>query len=246
MMYMKILLGGITNTQNNALLEWKNFGSEGVLSSGDQFSIIFGNLCFLVALVLFTMIAISLVYTPSWMFMFGKKVQGVENLLRRKGNHKWFLFSMGQLKTFMMVYIIVFMSNSNFAVPQLMLALIINPSNLFIAWKLVPLPKVRICNVILDLTLIAKIADVSAILIIYHQLMMSDVNPPPVSAKITLGYVVILLGQLKFMVGNIKQVGHDYNVHNKRINASMNKIKRKFCWFIFYQDEHFDQRVSKG
>lgn len=118
----------------------------------------------MLAMALLIMISVNLVYTPPWMFQFGKKVQGVENILRRKGNHKWFLFSMGQIKTFILVYVIVFLSNPNFAVPQLMFALIVNPSNMFLAWNLVPLPKVGFLN----LTLVAKIVDVFAILIIYH------------------------------------------------------------------------------
>lgn len=75
-----------------------------------------------------------------------------------------------------MVYVIVFMSNQNFAVPQLLLTLVVNPSNIFIAKNLVPLPKIGFLN----LTIIAKISDFLAIIIIYNQLMMSDIgNPTP-------------------------------------------------------------------
>lgn len=92
------------------------------------------------------------------------------------------------------MYIIVFMSNPNFSVPQLMLALIVNPSNLFIAWNLVPLPVVDLFGIRLNLTKIAKVTDVFTIMIIYSQLMSSDVNPPPVSTKILIGYIILFLG----------------------------------------------------
>lgn len=39
---------------------------------------------------------------------------------------------MGQFKTFVTIYIIVFYSTANFAVPQMMLGLILNPANLFL------------------------------------------------------------------------------------------------------------------
>lgn len=81
--FMKMLLGGITNAQNNNLLKWNNFGPNGTLSLGDQVSIIFGNLCLVLALTIMVMISVNLVYTPPWMFQFGKKAQGVENILRR-------------------------------------------------------------------------------------------------------------------------------------------------------------------
>lgn len=35
MLYIKFLMGGIVNTQNTELLQWKNFGPYGVLSVGD-------------------------------------------------------------------------------------------------------------------------------------------------------------------------------------------------------------------
>lgn len=35
MFYMKLLMGGIMNSQNADLMEWKNFGPRGVLSTGD-------------------------------------------------------------------------------------------------------------------------------------------------------------------------------------------------------------------
>ena len=81
--------------ENNYLLEWKNFGPEGVLSAGDQISVIVGNLGLILALVLMCMISFNLVCDLKWMFNFGKKAVGIENLLRRKPNHKMFMFSCG-------------------------------------------------------------------------------------------------------------------------------------------------------
>jgi hypothetical protein len=69
-----------------------------------------------------------------WMFAFGKKVVGLENILRRRQNHKWFLFTMGQLRTFTTVYVIVYYSTPNFSVPQVMLGIFVNPANLFFAF----------------------------------------------------------------------------------------------------------------
>jgi len=63
------------------------------------------------------MITCNLVCNLPWMFNFGKKAVGIENLLRRKTNHKMFMFSMGQWKSFITIYIIVFISYPTFAVP---------------------------------------------------------------------------------------------------------------------------------
>jgi hypothetical protein len=63
------------------------------------------------------MLGVNLVSNVPWMFNFGKKVVGTENILRRKTNHKWFLFTMGQFKTFVTIYIIIFYSSANMAVP---------------------------------------------------------------------------------------------------------------------------------
>ena len=71
----------------------------------------------LTAVVLLLMIACNLVMDLTWMFNFGKKVVGTENLLRRKTNHKMFLFSMGIWRTFITVSIVVFWSLPTMAVP---------------------------------------------------------------------------------------------------------------------------------
>lgn len=117
MIFLKILLGGIVNCQNDYLIEWSNFGPDGTLSAGDQISIIVGYLGLLIAFIIFGMLVVNLVSHVPWMFNFGKKVVGSENILRRKTNHKWFLFTMGQFKTFATIYIIVFLSTADFAVP---------------------------------------------------------------------------------------------------------------------------------
>ena len=46
-------------------------------------------------LTLFVMMTVNLTETVPWMFTFGKKVQGIEHILTRKTNHKWFMFTMG-------------------------------------------------------------------------------------------------------------------------------------------------------
>ena len=117
MIFMKILIGGVVNTENSYLLEWKNFGPEGNLSVGDQISILIGIIGLMIGLLLLLMIAANLVMDLSWMFNFGKKAVGLENLLRRKTNHKMFMFSMGQFRTFLQVYIICFITIPSFSVP---------------------------------------------------------------------------------------------------------------------------------
>ena len=49
----------------------------------------------ILALVLLIMLTLNLVCDLKWMFNFGKKAVGIENLLRRKTNHKMFMFSCG-------------------------------------------------------------------------------------------------------------------------------------------------------
>ena len=69
------------------------------------------------AVVILMMIAFNLVMDLTWMFNFGKKAVGIENLLRRKPNHKMFLFSMGIWRTFISASIIVFWTLPTMAVP---------------------------------------------------------------------------------------------------------------------------------
>jgi hypothetical protein len=78
---------------------------------------VFGYACLCTALIIVVMLTLQLVMDVKWMFAFGKKVVGLENILRRKQNHKWFLFTMGQLRTFTTVYIIVYYSTPYFSVP---------------------------------------------------------------------------------------------------------------------------------
>lgn len=73
---------------------------------------------------------------------------------------------------------------------------------------------------------------------------MSDVNPPTVEAKILIGYVILGAGQIKFYMGNIKQGGHDYNVHKVKINTFLAKARAFFCPCTVNRTEHFDQRIQ--
>jgi len=142
-------------------------------------------------MVLFVMLTVNLVTHVPWMFGFGKQVQGTENLLRRRTNHKWFLFTMGQMRTFLWVYIIVFLATDNFAVPQLFLAILLNPVNLFLAWNMKPLP-MFFC---LNLNTVVKTIGVCALLITYQQLAMSDVTKAIMpSSKIMIGWVILIAG----------------------------------------------------
>jgi hypothetical protein len=91
--FIKILLGGIVNSENQYLVNTSNFGPDGALSIGDQASVVLGNVGLLLGLIIMAMIAVNLVCDVSWMYNFGKKANGIENLFRRKTNHKMFMFS---------------------------------------------------------------------------------------------------------------------------------------------------------
>lgn len=82
--YMKLLIASIVNTQNSELLKSSNFGSNGNLSTGDQISIIIGLIGLLGAFVIYIMLVVTLFSHVPWIFNFGKKVKGIENILRRK------------------------------------------------------------------------------------------------------------------------------------------------------------------
>lgn len=226
MFYLKILMGGIVNTQNADLLQAKNFGPNGILSAGDQFSVIFGYCGLVGALIIFIMLTVNLMVHVPWMFDFGKKVIGTEFILTRTANHKWFMFTMGQMKTFITIYIIVFYATANFTVPQLLMTLIINPANLLIAWKLKPLPKFY-C---IDLTDLAKAIDVLAMFTCYMQLSMTDLNrDPTVPFKINIGYAILIAGQAKFYLGNFNLSAQMYLLHQKKIEF----VKQTFCCCLY-------------
>lgn len=117
MLYLKMLLTSFTNSQNEWLLTSKNFGVNGNLSTYDQFNIVFGYILFIVCMVIFIMLNINLMGDVPWMYSFGKRVQGRENILRRKANHKWFLFTMAQYRTIFSAMLIMFAGSPSFAVP---------------------------------------------------------------------------------------------------------------------------------
>ena len=94
MLFMNFFMAGILNTQNKDLMKWTNFGPNGMLALGDQINLILGWVLLLGSLCLFVLLIVTLVVEVPWMYNFGKKVMGTENILRRKTNHKWFLFTM--------------------------------------------------------------------------------------------------------------------------------------------------------
>ena len=67
------------------------------------------------------------------------------------------------MKVFLWVYIITFMAGDNFAVPQIILGIIMSPTNICIAWKLKPLP-MFLC---FDLTKVSNYIGVAAMLLLY-------------------------------------------------------------------------------
>ena len=118
------------------------------------------------------------------------------------------------MRTFFTVYLIFFVTMPTFAVPQLLLTIVVNPSNLLIGLNLKPLPKLGPIN----LTILAKTTDTLAILILYHQLMQTEVNPPPASSKVGIGFIVLLISQLKLYLGKTNMFLQQYILQRARIN----------------------------
>jgi len=94
MLFMNFFMAGILNTQNADLMKWSNFGPNGMLKVGDQINLLLGWVLLLGSLTLFVALIVNIVCHVPWMFNFGKKVVGTEYILKRKTNHKWFLFTM--------------------------------------------------------------------------------------------------------------------------------------------------------
>lgn len=133
---------------------------------------------------------------------------------------------MGQLKTFIWVYIIIFLVDDNFAVPQMFLAIIINPWNLHVMWKLKPLPKAHW----IDLNLVELGIGLAATLIIYFKLGTTNVNKmvdPEI--KIYIGWVVLILGQLKAYLGHLKLGGMLYLQHKSKVDFVKHIFMKCFC-----------------
>lgn len=104
----------------------------------------------------------------------------------------------------------------------MMLALVLNPANLFFAFNLKPLPMFYFIN----LNTVAKSADLAAILVIYMKLSMTDINrDPSVSFKLDIGWVILLLGQVKFYLGKIKLYSTQWLHHKKKAHV----LKGLFC-----------------
>ena len=120
-----------------------------------------------------------------------------------------------------MVYIICYLTIPTFAVPQLLLTIVVNPSNLLWAWRLTTLPRF-FC---IEITTVAKITDGLAMGILYAQLAQTEINPPGVSEKLRIGWVVLLLSQAKFYMGNFNTGSQQYLLQQKRID----KLKRCLC-----------------
>jgi hypothetical protein len=80
MFYLKLLLSSFSNTQNSHMYEMKNFGTKGSLGVGDQINLIAGIGFLIVSFMLVVMLTVTLVSSVPWMFAFGKKVKGTENI----------------------------------------------------------------------------------------------------------------------------------------------------------------------
>lgn len=116
--------------------------------------------------------------------------------------------------------------------PQILISIFFNPTNLLFAWNLKPLPKV----LFLDLNIVAKIADVAAILVMYHQLMITDITSPKPQGKIFVGWIVLVLGQVKFYMGKTKLIASQYNLHKKKFQRLQNCCA-KLTGFFKIQNE---------
>jgi hypothetical protein len=79
---------------------------------------------------------------------------------------------MGQYRTFMTAFIIYFLFDPVFSVPQLYIGLIFNPANLLLAFRLRPMPVVFGW---LNLTTLVMSVELCAFIILYYQIAMTDI-----------------------------------------------------------------------
>jgi hypothetical protein len=97
-----------------------------------------------------------------------------------------------------------------------MLTLILNPANLFFAFNLKPLPMFYCVN----LNSVVKFGDIAATIIVYMKISMTDVNrDPTVLFKLDIGWVILIVGQLKFYLGKFKLGSTQWLLHKKKIDA---------------------------
>jgi len=88
---------------------------------------------------LMIMLTINLV-SDGYVYNFGKQREGIDNIWRRRANHKWFLFTYGMYRRFAFVCLTYFLKHPTLAVPQLVAAIIMTPGNVLVGMRLVPLP----------------------------------------------------------------------------------------------------------
>lgn len=97
-----------------------------------------------------------------------------------------------------------------------MMTLILNPANLFFAFNLKPMPMFYCVN----LNSVVKFADLAATIIVYMKISMSDINrDPTVFFKLDIGWVILIVGQLKFYLGKFKLFSTQWLLHKKKIDA---------------------------
>ena len=90
----------------------------------------------------------------------------------------------------------------------------LNPVNLHLAWKLKPLPTIH-C---VDMNQVAKTVGVAATLVLYFQLATTDANKNTTAdTRILVGWLILVVGQVKFYFGQIKQWGMQYHLHMNKV-----------------------------
>jgi hypothetical protein len=124
-----------------------------------------------------------------WTYRFGRPKPGGLRTWKMKGNHKWLMFCYGIFRRWFYVYMIFFITHPTFAVPQIIISIMISPGNILFAFRLKPLPKVGYLN----LTKVQMGIEIATLMKLYHMLALADINPPSPKAKLSVGYSILVL-----------------------------------------------------
>lgn len=80
--------------------------------------------------------------------------------------------------------------------------------------RLVPLPRI---NKYINLTVIQRMIELATVLILYHNLALTEVNPPSEQSKLNIGWSILVVSEINFLLSKANLALQQYLIQKKYI-----------------------------
>ena len=119
--------------------------------------------------------------------------------------------------------------------------------------NLKPLPVFYCVN----MTTLLKIKSIAAFLILYHKIMLTDINPPATSSKHSIGYSVLIWTTMIFYIGQFLMIASQILLRKKLIEEltdcckcccclkSQKKVKKQDKFTVLTQKDLVQEHIEK-